>query len=663
MSDKYAKYRIDQQELSPNVDRWEKYKVVPAQSNLELLAKSAANGVVSLADLPQTALSVVEWLQNNAQRVKSPTGEPIQESNFFSELPLASSKIKGALKDYAGLDIEPKPKGSGQRVLSHAGDFAGGAGIFGMFAKAKKLKEAAKLAGGGAGVGTISGELQEEGVNPLLADLGTAVVSPFAVASGKNLLNKFSATHKQNIAKGKVANALKEQIGDENLPAVIANIDNYKKQTLPIDLQLTTAEIAQDPGLSKLYRTQSNSPALSNTNAQNDANLLAAIEGMGETGLAESVRGEAVRAPFVDKYDKVRAERSEVTKPLYDKLKALEEGINPITARELLAKELEVASPGNAAALKRYSTHLGEEGATLRPIQIENTIQELGDKVNAYARTGENNAARRYREIKDAYEADLATSPVGLNHREEYRKLSQPINEIETSSLLNNFVKKNKDVNKAEGFVVSSEKIPSLILNADLANTRLLVNKAKGDKELFDLVKGTYIDKLLETTRLASGNFSYDKANKFLNNKYNKEKLQVIFNGEERKKLDQFLDTLERRSKLDSMGKVSGSDTHQKLKVEEDLKQSLAGLGKMAGTAALNATGMGGIGSTLLNMGRNRINAASSRRYNAVLEDALVNPEYFSELMSQPQAIKSFKDFYSPTIPLYAPILKEMREE
>lgn len=663
MSDKYAKYRIDQPKISANVDRWEKYKVVPAQSNLELLAKAAANGVVSLADLPQTALSAVEWLKNNVQRIKARPGEEVEETNFFSELPLASSKIKGALKDYAGVDIEPRSKGAGQRVLSHAGDFAGGAGIFGMFAKAKKIREMAKLAGGGAGVGAISGELQEEGMNPLLADIGTAVASPFAVASSKNLLNKFSKSYKDSIAKTKVADALKQQIGDENLPTIIDNIDNYKKQKLPIDLELTTSEIAQDPGLSKLYRTQSNSPALSNVNAQNDAKLLAAIEGIGETGLPESVRGEAVRAPFVDKYNKVRAERNEITKPLYDKLEALKEGINPINARELLAKELEVASPGNVAALKRYSNQLGDAESLLRPIQVENTIQELGDKVNAYARTGESNAARKYREIKDAYEADLATSPVGLNHREEYRKLSQPINEIETSSLLNNFVKKNKDVNKAEGFVVSSEKIPNLILNADLNNTRLLVNKAKGNKELFDLVKGTYIDKLLETSRLASGNFSYDKANKFLNNKYNREKLQVIFNNAERKKLDQFLDTLERRSNLNNMGKVSGSDTHQKLKVEEDLKQSLAGLGKMAGTAALNATGLGGIGSTLLNMGRNKINAASARRYNSVLEDALVNPSYFKELMSEPQNVKSFKTFYDPKLPLYGPILNEMSEE
>lgn len=681
MSSEFDKYRITPEEYASykrnasKYNEFDKYRITPEeykqyrignldeQSNTELLFKSAANGVLSLADLPQTAFAATEWLKNKVQKAKAMPGEEIEETNFFSELPLASSKIKGALKDYTGLDIEPRPNGAGQRVLSHAGDFAGGAGIFGMFAKAKKLREMAKLAGAGAGVGAVSGELQEEGMNPLLADIGTAVASPFAVAGSKNLLNKFSKSHKQNIAKAKVVEALRQQIGDENLPAVLANIDNYKKQKLPIDLQLTTPEIAQDPGLSRLYRTQSNSSMLANKNIENDAKLLAAIENIGETNLPMSVRGEAVRAPFVDKYDKRRAKRSSVTKPLYERLESIEDGINPINARDLLSKELEVASPGNVAALRKYNTHLGEEGATLKPIQIENTIQELGDKVNAYARTGESNAARKYRGIKDAYEVDLATSPVGLNHREEYRRLSQPINEIETSSLLNNFVKKNKDVNKAEGFVVSSEKIPELILNADLTNTRLLVNKAKGNKELLDLVKGTYIDKLLETTQLASGNFSYDKANKFLNNKYNKEKLQIIFNGQERKKLDQFLDTLQRRSKLDSMGKVSGSDTHQKFKVEEELKQSLAGLGKMAGTAALNATGMGGIGSTLLNMGRNSVKAASAGRYNAVLEDALVRPEYFRELMTEPQVVKSFKDFYDPKLPLYAPILNDMREE
>ena len=185
MSSEFDKYRINPEEYvsykrnaSSGQNEFDKYRITPEeyqqyrignydeQSNTELLLKAAANGVVSLADLPQTALSAVEWLKNNVQRVKAQAGENVEETDFFSELPLASSKIKGALKDYAGLDIEPRPNGSGQRVLSHAGDFAGGAGIFGMLSKAKKLREMAKLAGGGAGVGAISGELQEEGMNP-----------------------------------------------------------------------------------------------------------------------------------------------------------------------------------------------------------------------------------------------------------------------------------------------------------------------------------------------------------------------------------------------------------------------------------------------------------------------------------------------------------------
>jgi len=65
----------------------------------------------------------------------------------------------------------------------------------------------------------------------------------------------------------------------------------------------------------------------------------------------------------------------------------------------------------------------------------------------------------------------------------------------------------------------------------------------------------------------------------------------------------------------------------------------------------------------LFNMGRNMINAARASRYTAVLEYALVKPEYFRELMTEPQSVKSFKNFYDPKLPLYAPILNEMSEE
>ena len=283
-------------------------------------------------------------------------------------------------------------------------------------------------------------------------------------------------------------------------------------------------------------------------------------------------------------------------------------------------------------------------------------MQELGDKVNAYARAGENNAARKYRAIKDAYETDLATTQAGLNHRAEYKRLSAPINEIETSSLLNNFVKKNRDVNKADGFVVSSEKIPEAILKADLANTKLLINKAKGNKELLDLVKGTYIDELLRVSVLNSGKLSYDKANKFLTNKYNKEKINVVFNKKERQKLDQFLDSLKKRNNVDNTGKVSGSDTHQKFKVEDDIKQSLS---NAAEKAVLGYTGLGGIGATLWNTGKNALKS----KYNGILEEALVSPDRFSSLMQNPSKVKGFKDFYDPRPSFIGPILSSKARE
>lgn len=644
--EKYAKYRIDAPAAE---DRWGKYKISSdRQSDLELIAKSAASGLLGAADLPQTVLSGAEWLGNKigAGLEKAGIGKA-KEGNFYSSLPLASSKIKEAIKNYTGVDLQPRPNGADQRILSHAGEFAGGAGIFGLLNKGARLAGAAKLGASGAGIGAVSGGLQEEGVNPLVADLGTGLAFPIATGAGRNLLNKFTPGHRQSVAEAKVANALREQIGEENLPRVLENIGNYRKSVRPIDVNLTTAEIAQDPGLANLARTQSNSPLLAQANIENDARLVKALKETGQTGIDESIRGEAIRAPFVDKYNKSLEARHKLTRPLYEELEGVQEGINPVNAKALLEREIEVASPGNKAALEKYYAYLADNP---RPIQIENTVQELGDKVNAYARAGENNAARKYRAIKDAYERDLATNPAGLNHREEYRRLSLPVNEIETSSLLNNFVKKNRDVNKADGFVVSSEKIPAAILKADLADTKLLINKAKGNKELLDLVKGTYIDELLRVSVLNSGKLSYDKANKFLTNKFNKEKIGVIFNKKERQKLDQFLDSLKKRNNVDSMGKVSGSDTHQKFKVEDDIKRSLA---NAAEAAALGYTGLGGIGSALLNTGKKALKS----KYNGILEEALVNPDRFSSLMQNPSKVKGFRDFYDPRAGLTAPIL------
>ena len=554
-----------------------------------------------------------------------------------------------------------------------------------------------KLAGTGAVIGGTSGALQEADINPLAANLVAAGTLPLISAGSKNLLNKFSSSHKRIKAKQKVKKALTNQIGEENIPEVLENIQKYKRQKKPLNIELTTPEVAQNVGLSRLYRTQSNLPALAERYKQNDTKLLESLEGLGATGLPESVKGEAIRNPFFESFNRKVKRRSHLTQPLYEELESIQSGIEPSAAKSLLDKEIAVSSPSNKASLDKYrknlvrneadpvvieqikeiqsslknidkqykdlspgaleqlKTPLKQELVELealinpRPIQIENTIQELGDKVNAYSRTGEKNAARKYGAIKKAYEEDLAKSPSGLKHREEYKRLSEPVNTIEKSSLLNNFVKKNTDVSKLEGFVAPAEQIPNLILNADLNNTKILINKAKGNRELLDLIKGTYIDKLLETSQLKSGNLSYDKAAKFLDNKYNKEKLKVIFNNKEQRTINQYLDTLKRRSKVENMGKVSGSDTHQKLKVDNEFNDDLKGLGMLAEKGLIKASGTGKVGelgiNALKNVGKKII---PQTPYMPVLEDVLLNPNSFKRLMTDQHRPKTLGDFYNP---------------
>jgi hypothetical protein len=711
MTKSYDKYRVGTAtDIVQQPRGYEKYKKndnkKELQSNKELIAKSVASGVLSNLDLPQalTTLAIdpdyglyglggkaYNWARGRPQ-------SKLPGADYINAIPpnIVSNAVKSGIKKVTGVDLTPKPSSPTQKIIAHAGEFAGGMGPFGLLGKGSKLANTAKSAATGATIGTVSGGAQALGVNPVVADISSSLSIPAALGGGRNLLNSFTREHRNLKTEQKVANALKKQIGEENVPEILENIQKYKRQKKPVNIQPTTPELAQNVGLSRLYRTQTNTPSIPARFAENDRKLKEALEKLGTTGIEESAKGEAIRNPFVQKLSNKKQRRHKLTEPLYQELEAVQGGINPTTARSLLLKELEVSSPGNKAQLERYLKNLERnqinsvdvekikdlrgklksidkeykdlspkaleqlkgpitqeisalESSTLpRPIQIENTIQELGDKVNAFARTGETNAARKYGSIKKAYEEDLGKHPLGLKHRQEYKRLSKPINDIETSSLLNNFVKQNKDVNKLEGFVVPSEKIPSMILGADLNNTKILVNKSKNDKELLDLIKGVYTDKLLETSKLQSGNFSYDKAKKFLDNKYNKEKINVIFNNKERQKLHQFLDTLEKRSKLEGMGKVSGSDTHQKLKVDNEFNNSLGFLNGVVKKGAAKFSGTGQTGELILDTIGNAFNKIKNKPYDNILEDVLLNPNSFKKLMTKQYDIKGFNDFYNP---------------
>lgn len=200
---KYDKYRISQPQVSSPSDKYAKYKVMPTSQEEgdswpAFLGKSAFKEATSIADLPQALAEFAGNTNRNYGSYGIPAQELIGSDQEYIPTPDVSftpitERFRKGVKNYAGVDLEPRPKTGGQRIASHAIEFAGSLGPWGFLGKGAGLlnkgKKAAKLAGTGAGIGASSGVLQEGGVNPLAADIGASVFAP--AASPKNLLNVF----------------------------------------------------------------------------------------------------------------------------------------------------------------------------------------------------------------------------------------------------------------------------------------------------------------------------------------------------------------------------------------------------------------------------------------------------------------------------------------
>lgn len=191
-------------------------QLMPPQSNSEVVGKSVASGLLGNLDIPQTLLKfgtnpeygfygIGRKLFN---KFRGAPHEPLTSTNYITNkiqsLPenIASNTVKSGLKNYANVDLTPKPTTEFQRAISHGGNFAGGMAGFGLL-NPKNIynlaKNVAKNTAIGGAIGTASGVLQEKGVNPLVADIGASLAVP--LARPKNLLNTFN-TLKQLPAKG-----------------------------------------------------------------------------------------------------------------------------------------------------------------------------------------------------------------------------------------------------------------------------------------------------------------------------------------------------------------------------------------------------------------------------------------------------------------------------
>jgi hypothetical protein len=214
----------------------------------------------------------------------------------------------------------------------------------------------------------------------------------------------------------------------------------------------------------------------------------------------------------------LKKKRSVETKPLYQELAQVDEGLDPVQGHTLInqklrtakgstrthlertQKELEVNDPSplkkqpltedekkNLTAARQFlrdfeanphstpetvaemKRQLGLEAEPVRrnpkPQEIDNTLQWLGDEIGKASKAGEHSLARELRQVKEALEKDLETIPQGRGYRQKYAELSKPVNAIEDHRTLGKMVEKDPVTKQ---YKLSDSEIPAKVVGTSL---------------------------------------------------------------------------------------------------------------------------------------------------------------------------------------------------
>jgi hypothetical protein len=457
-----------------------------------LIGKSGLKGALSIADLPADLLHLAErggrstlgFLREQAG--KSNNVDKGSENDYFSpnNVDRPSSWIKsGANK--LGVDIIPRPSTAGQRIASHAAEFAGSLGPWGMIGKGASALNATKLASTGAGIGATSGALQEGGVNPLIADLASTVVAPYT-ATKLNPKNIYSAFQK--------------------IPETAVKVPLKIMGLGPKSLNIEAAQAARDLGIDL--------PAAALTNSK-------------LTGLADQLIG---KAPYFgeklgQKYKSAENQTKNVLDRIYEQVgpkntPETKKLINDLyTERELaLPAQAKVLPIGTKSALDKigtesFSPSRQEIALLARRDQIRNKLEPKSTLVGAY----EGPTRMTAQEARDA----------GLFLGGGGEKLKMPLQEARVKALIDQKKSINMDWDDFKGVQEQLKNVHHGI-GEDLAtygktNPEWYKKMADADELFKNKAKREELELLLgdKSTNYATDTLSYNALSKAINDPAN----------------------------------------------------------------------------------------------------------------------------------------------
>lgn len=175
LNDYYSSAKLSKEEVSaPEGDSW------PA-----LLAKSAAKGLTDVAGFfgnfqksPQATPETQKIIDQYKDRLSS------QDRQLLDNRMPTSSEITNYFTNKTGYDFTPRPSNAAQRIVGDAVEF--GVSSLIPVTKVQGIAPLMKQAGVGAGIGAASRSAQEMGVNPLVADIGATIATPYGLSALKN---------------------------------------------------------------------------------------------------------------------------------------------------------------------------------------------------------------------------------------------------------------------------------------------------------------------------------------------------------------------------------------------------------------------------------------------------------------------------------------------